>query len=162
VILDPLTSFLQRGSAEISYLMLKVSGTPIYREGNVFLMPRMPPIEVAPECSGIRSCISMLILTILAGNQLLGTWWRRLVLVLVALPIMVFKNALRITTLALLSVYVDPRIIESRLHREGGIPFFVIALLLLLPVLTALIRTERRNRKEVGVPTSVPDGATAS
>jgi len=59
---------------------------------------------------------------------------------------MLFKNGLRIATLSLLTIHVDPGIIESRLHREGGIPFFVVALVLLYPFVAMLIKAERRAR----------------
>lgn len=144
IILDPMISFLQRGSAEIAYILFKLSGTVIYREGFVFRMPGLA-IEVAPECSGIRSCLSMLILTLLAGHLLLKTQWKRVALVLVAIPIMIFKNGVRIATLSLLSIHVDPRILESKLHREGGIPFFIVALILIYPILTMLIKSERKE-----------------
>jgi exosortase/archaeosortase family protein len=88
----------------------------------------------------------MLILSLLAGYLLLKTQWKRLALVLVAIPVMIFKNAIRIATLSLLANYVDTAIIESRLHREGGIPFFIVALVLIYPILTLLIKTERRKR----------------
>lgn len=151
-ILNPLIHILQRGSAEISYILLLISGTPVFREDFFFHMPTHLPtadgsnilsIHVAPECSGIRSFLSMLILTTLGGYLLLKTTWRRLALVLAAIPIMIFKNAVRIATLTLLSIHVDPGIIESRLHREGGIPFFLLALLITYPILKALMRTER-------------------
>ena len=143
-ILDPMISFLQRGSAEIAYVLIKLFGTPIYREGFVFRMPGLA-IVVAPECSGIRSCLSILILALIAGHLLLKTQWKRLALVLVAIPIMIFKNGVRIATLTLLSVHVDPRIIESKLHREGGIPFFILALVLIYPILTVLLKSERKE-----------------
>jgi exosortase len=146
-ILKPLISFLQRGSAEITHFLLKLSGTPVYREGFFFHMPRLS-IEVAKECSGIRSFLSMLILTVLGGHLLLRTTWRRVALVLVAIPIMLFKNAVRIVTLTLLSIHVDPAIIESRLHREGGIPFFLLALLFTYPILKVLMETERREVRD--------------
>jgi exosortase len=140
-ILDPMISFLRRGSAEIAYILIKLPGTLIYREGFIFKMNGLS-IDIAPECSGIRSCLSMLILTLLAGQLLLKTQWRRVALVLIAIPIMIFKNAVRIATLTLLSLHVDPRIIESKLHREGGIPFFILALILIYPILTMLMKSE--------------------
>lgn len=158
-ILKPLISLLQRGSAEISLMLLRLTGTPVYREGFIFQMPTHMPgadgsnflrIEVAAECSGIRSFLSMVILTVLAGHMLLTTTWRRLALVFVAIPIMIFKNAVRIVTLTLLSIHVNPGIIESRLHREGGIPFFLLALLLTYPILKALMRRERAEAKDAG------------
>jgi exosortase len=147
--LTPLVAVLQRGSAEISHILLILSGTPVYREDFVFNMAGLS-INIAPECSGIRSFLSMVILTVLAGHLLLQTTWRRIALVLVAIPIMIFKNALRIVTLTLLSIHVDPRIIESRLHREGGIPFFLLALLLTYPVLRLLMKTEKAETENAG------------
>jgi hypothetical protein len=41
---------------------------------------------------------------------------------------------------------VDPKFItDSWLHKSGGLPFFGIALLLLLPVAWGLRKGERRN-----------------
>jgi len=145
-ILDPSVELLRRGSAEIAYVLLKLSGTPIFRDGFTFVLPKMP-IVVAPECSGIRSCIGMLILSVIGGYVLLERQWNRVALVFVAIPIMIFKNAVRIATLALLAIHVDPRIIESRLHREGGIPFFLLALVLIYPILAMLIKSESRKKK---------------
>jgi exosortase len=152
VIMDPLVRVLQIGSAEIAYVLIQVAGTPVYREEVLvegFLSPlfHMPGLSiiVAPECSGIRSCLSMLILALLAGHLLLKTQWKRVALVLVAIPIMIFKNGVRIATLTLLSIHVNPEIIHSRLHREGGIPFFILALVLIYPILRILIRSERKE-----------------
>ena len=146
-ILKPLISFLQRGSAEIAYILIKLPGTLIYREGFIFRMNGLA-IDIAPECSGIRSCLSMLILSLLGGQLLLKTQWKRVALVLIAIPIMIFKNGVRIATLTLLSLHVDERIIHSKLHREGGIPFFILALVLIYPILTMLMKSERTKSAE--------------
>jgi exosortase/archaeosortase family protein len=69
------------------------------------------------------------------GHLFLSSWRRKFVLSLWVLPITIVKNAIRIVTLTLLGVYVDPRILESTLHSRGGIPFFVMALSLLGVVL---------------------------
>ena len=62
-------------------------------------------------------------------------------------PITVFKNAMRIVTLSLLASYVDPRFITgSWLHKSGGIPFFVVGLALMAPVLWALLKAEKRKK----------------
>jgi hypothetical protein len=47
--------------------------------------------------------------------------------------------------LSLLAVHVDKGILESRLHREGGIPFFALGLVLIYPILTMLIKSERKT-----------------
>jgi hypothetical protein len=46
---------------------------------------------------------------------------------------MILKNGIRIATLTLLAMYVDPSFLTGRVHREGGVVFFRMSLLLLLP-----------------------------
>ena len=112
----------------------------------IFEMPNLT-IEVAPQCSGIRSGISILISSLLAGHLFLRSMWRRGLLVLIAVPVLIFKNALRIGMLSYLAVHWDKRILTSHLHTEGGIPFFVLGLILLYPVLVMLIRSESKQSK---------------
>jgi exosortase len=142
-VLNKTIDILRLGSTNMAYVILKLSGTPILREGFVFRLPNLS-IEVAPECSGIRSGISILISGLLAGHLFLRSYWKRIVLVLIAVPVLIFKNALRIGTLSYLAVHFDPRILTSELHREGGIPFFVLGLLLLYPVLAVLMKSESK------------------
>jgi len=143
-ILDPFVRLLQLGSAEFSHAIFRVIGVPLYRDGLVFSLPSLT-VEVAEQCSGIRSTIALLITAILAGNIFLRKGWVRLVLLLCVLPISMFKNALRIVILSLLGAYVNPQFITgSWLHNSGGILFFVLALLLLLPVLWGGRKWERR------------------
>ena len=68
------------------------------------------------------------------------------------LPITIVKNAIRIVALTLFGVYVDPRILDSTMHRRGGIPFFIVALSLLGVVLWFLVRSESRRALKVQLP----------
>jgi exosortase len=144
-ILNPFVRFLQVGSAQAAYWIFKLVHTPVYREGFVFSLPGFT-VEVAEQCSGIRSSIALFIIAIVAGKLFLKRGWSRAVLAVSVFPIAMFKNALRIVTLSLLASYVDPRFItNSWLHKSGGIPFFGIALLLLWPVLWGLRKGERKK-----------------
>ncbi len=134
---------LQHGSAEFAGLLFSITGSPVLREGVSFQLPGVS-IEVAPECSGIRSSLALLITAVLAGHMYLKTAWSRIVLVLFVLPVTMFKNAVRIVTLSLLGVYVNRDFLESSLHREGGIIFFALALLLMSPVLFVLRKRDMR------------------
>lgn len=143
-VLGALVAFLQRGSTEAANALFQLSGVPFLREGFVFRLPGTV-IEVAPQCSGIRSGLALLITSVLAGQLFLNTWWARASLALAAFPIAMFKNGLRIVSLSLLGVYVDPRVLDSELHRSGGIPFFAVALAMMAPVLLLLHLAERRR-----------------
>jgi hypothetical protein len=57
-----------------------------------------------------------------------------------------FKNGIRIITLSLLGNYVDPRILSSSLHKEGGLPFFILGLALMAPILFFLRKTEVKKK----------------
>jgi len=142
-ILDKVIYLLQKGSAEITAVLFDWSGVPVLRDGFVFHLARVN-IEVARECSGIRSSLALLILAILVAHFYLDTFWKQLVLVIAGLFVMILKNGVRIVTLTLLASYVDPGFLYGRLHHEGGVVFFVLALLLLAPLVWLLERSERK------------------
>ena len=141
--LDKLIYFLQKGSAEIAAALFDWSGVPVLREGFVFRFAHLS-IEVARECSGIRSSLALLILAILVAHFYLETFWKQALLVIAGLFMMVLKNGVRIFTLTLLASYVDPGFLYGRLHREGGVVFFLLGLLLLAPLLWVLQRSEKK------------------
>jgi exosortase len=136
-------AFLQRGSAYSSEAILRVIGVPVLRSGMVLSVLGLD-LEVGPQCSGIRSSIVLLIVIIAGSYLLLRSRWHRLVLITAVVPIVIIKNALRIVCLALLSTYIDPAFLSGPLHRRGGAVFFVIGLLMFIPISVLLLRAERR------------------
>jgi len=143
-IVERVISFLQIGSTEVAYGFFKLTGIPLLRYGFVFHLPGLS-IEVAEQCSGIRSSIALLITSIMAGQLFLKSASRKIVLALVIIPITIFKNGLRIVTLSLLGVYVDQNILSSSLHKKGGIPFFFLSLIFLGAILWLLRRADKRD-----------------
>ncbi len=140
-ILDKVIYVLQKGSAEIAAVLFDWSGVPVLREGFVFHLARVN-IEVARECSGIRSSLALLILAILVAHFYLDAFWKRAVLLIAGLFVMILKNGARIVTLTLLASYVDPGFLYGKLHREGGVVFFLLGLLLLAPLVWILQPSE--------------------
>ena len=147
VILDRAIYALQSGSTEISYLIFQLVGTPVSRHGFLLSVPGVT-IEVAKECSSIRSSIALFITCLLAAHLYLRTTWKKFVFVLLGLLLSVVKNGIRITTLTLLSVYVDPGFLYGRLHRQGGFVFFLIALFILLPVFLWMEKTDKTDKSQ--------------
>jgi exosortase len=146
-LLDKVIYFLQKGSTEFAAILFDWSGVPVLRDGFVFHLAHVN-IEVARECSGIRSSMALLILAILVAHFYLDTFWKQMVMVIAGLFVMILKNGVRIVTLTLLASYVDPGFLYGRLHREGGVVFFVLGLLLLTPLLWLLQRSERKVPKQ--------------
>jgi exosortase len=145
LILDPAVALLKSGSTEVVAGLFTLSGTPFHREGFVFSLPSVV-IEVADECSGIRSSIALLLTSLLAGHLFLEKRWTKTLLVFVVLPITMLKNGVRIVGLSLLAVHVDPGFLTGQLHHEGGIVFFAIALAMLAPLFGVLRTLEGSGR----------------
>ncbi|HVO58734.1 MAG TPA: exosortase/archaeosortase family protein [Dongiaceae bacterium] len=143
-VLDRVIYFLQWGSAEIAAILFDLSGVPVLRQGFIFHFARVS-IEVARECSGIRSSLALIILALLVVHFQLRTTWRKVVFILAGILVMVLKNGVRIVTLTLLASYVDPGFLYGKLHREGGVVFFVFGLLVLAPLLWLLQRNEDKS-----------------
>lgn len=144
VILEKVVFTLQRGSAEMAHGLFRLVGVPVFRDGFRFSLPSVE-IEIAEECSGIRSSLSLLISGILAGHLLLRSNWKKLYLVLLIVPVVIFKNALRIVTISWLGVYVDREFLYGNLHRYGGLPFSFLALIILGLALYVLQKSEDRS-----------------
>jgi exosortase len=145
--LDKFVSLLQNGSTLAAYGFFKLSGVPMVREGYVFHLPTIN-IIVARECSGIRSALSLVITGLVAGHLFLRTGWSKFILVLFIVPLAIIKNGFRIAVLSLLGVYVDERILGSELHRNGGILFFILSLVLLWGIIALLKKAEGRLQHE--------------
>lgn len=143
-LLDRIILLLQQGSAWITGLLFDIAGVPALREGLVFHLAKVS-IEVAKECSGIRSSMALFIVALLVAHFRLRNFWNQVFFLAFGLFLMVLKNGVRIATLTLLAVYVNPDFLFGRLHHQGGVVFFVLALLLLLPLLFFLQRNEAKK-----------------
>ena len=143
-LLNAVIVFLQRNSAEATDMIFSFLGIPFFRDGFVFALPNIK-IHVAQECSGIRSALSLVITSLVAGHFLLRSAWGKLVLVAVVIPLAIVKNAFRIVGLSLLANYIDPSFItDSSLHRNGGIPLFALSVVILLSLAWLLRNMEKR------------------
>jgi exosortase C (VPDSG-CTERM-specific) len=131
-------------SAEVANVLFHVTGTPFVRGGLIFQLPNIT-IEVAQECSGIRSSWVLLMTSILAANLFLKTPWRRVVLVAFVIPLGILRNGFRIVVIGLLCVNLGPQMIHSVIHRRGGPVFFVLSLVPFLLLLWWLRRGEIRT-----------------
>jgi exosortase C (VPDSG-CTERM-specific) len=142
---DALELASKSASAEVANILFHLSGTPFLREGAVFQLPNIT-IQVAQECSGIRSSLVLVMTSILAANLFLKTSWRRVVLVAFVIPLGILRNGFRILVIGLLCANVGPQMIHSPIHTRGGPLFFVLSLIPFLLLLWWLTRSETRSR----------------
>jgi exosortase len=144
-LMDGLVAVLRDGSTELSNVLFRLTGIPFVREGHIFHLPGVS-VEVADQCSGVHSSFALLIVGILAAHLFIKTKWKKAVLIVVIIPIVMIKNAVRIVTLSLLGAYVDQQILtRSFLHQSGGFLFYLPALFLVIAAIWLLAKTERRG-----------------
>jgi exosortase C (VPDSG-CTERM-specific) len=144
-LLEGIVSFLQSASASAAHALFQLAGTPVYRNGMEFRLPGMS-LEVAPECSGIRSTLVLFITSLLAGYLFLRSPVRRAALAAIVIPLAIFRNGLRIFTIGQLCVHISPDMIHSPIHRRGGPVFFVLSLIPFFLVLYFLRRSEAKTK----------------
>lgn len=135
---------LQHASAEVSAWLFPLADIPFFRTGLSFQLPNVT-VEVAPECSGIRSSLVLFITSLVAGKLLLDKPWQRALLTLLVIPLGIFRNAFRIVTLGWLCTHYGPDMIHSPIHHRGGPVFFAISLLPLLAMLVIFRRLGKRS-----------------
>lgn len=131
----------QSASAWAAHVAFEVTDMPVFRDGFIFELAGAR-IQVAQECSGIRSSVALMLSALLASNLLLRDNWHRSILVLFVVPVAIFRNGVRIWFIARLCVEYGPAMIHSAYHTQGGPYFFVLSLIPLLALLWWLARRE--------------------
>ena len=137
--LDFVISALQQGSAWSAHALFAAIGVPVVQHGVIVTIPGLT-IQIAQECSSIRSSSMLLVTTMVVAQLLLQSPWRKALLIALAIPLSVAKNGLRIFTIGFLATKVDPGYLNGRLHHQGGILFFLLALFAVFLILWLLRR----------------------
>jgi exosortase len=149
-ILHDILKALQAASAETADIIFQMLPVTYRREGLIFQFPNVA-IEVAEQCSGIRSSLALFVGSVIAGKVFLKRGIHRAALTLSILPITILKNALRIITITLLANYVDLKFITHHwIHSSGGILFLAVAIAMSVPVVWLLHRREAGRERVTG------------
>ncbi|MGA7078645.1 MAG: exosortase/archaeosortase family protein [Terriglobales bacterium] len=141
--LNWIVGFLQYQSAAAARIMFRAAGVPATQDGIMLFIPGLA-LEVARECSSIRSSLMLIVTTMVLAHLFLRALWRKVLLVMIAIPLSVLKNGLRIFTIAELATKVDPGFLDGKLHHHGGVIFLAIAVVVMVALLWILHRTEFR------------------
>jgi exosortase len=144
-VLNPIVRLLQEGSVASARLLFAAVGVPVARDGTQLTIPGLT-VEVAPECSSIRSSLMLVVTTMVLAQMSLRSVWRKALVVAVAIPLSVAKNGLRIFVLAMLTTHVDRSFITGRLHHQGGIIYFLIALAAIVLLIWIAHHGEKKSR----------------
>ena len=132
-LLSEITFPLQLLASRTASFLLTSVGVSTVREGNIILLPSAR-LEVAEACSGVRSLFSLITLTIIYGYLAEAKTGVRVLLALIAVPISVLANALRIAVTGLVVEYWGIQGAQGPLHLLSGWLIFASSLALIFLV----------------------------
>jgi exosortase len=137
LIYNQLTFPLQLLASRLSSNGLESLGIPVLREGNILVLPNYS-LEVVEACSGIRSLMSLVTLSVAYGYFVERRVWGRIALVVLMVPIAVASNALRVLGAGVFTYFWGPQWAEGFFHFFQGWLIFVSAVACMLIVHWAL------------------------
>jgi exosortase len=121
---------LQLLSAAASAKVLAFLGVAHVQTGNIIHL-RETSLDVVTACSGLRSLLALITFGTLAAGIFPMRWGLRVLLVLMAVPIAMATNALRIILTAVLVHTSGQAFLEGTLHEAMGLLTFTIGIGLL-------------------------------
>lgn len=174
IIFNKIAFPLQLFASQCAVWSMRLLDIPVLRQGNVIeLMPlrgtETRKLEVVEACSGIRSLMTLATLAVVfayfthpvppdGGNR--GIWrrvtsyglWRSLLIVISAVPIAIFTNALRVSGTGVLARWYGTEVADGFFHSFSGWVIYIAAFVLLIGVGWILDRFKPRRRATQTMP----------
>jgi exosortase len=131
--IDALTLPLIKATAELVTNILPLFNIEVVKNGhvltiNVMGLSNRHEIILAPECSGIRSLVSLLALSCVFAHLRGRRVWHATTIMLMTIPLIILTNSIRVTLTVLMIVYSVPDAAQSQLHFVSGLLLFTIIL----------------------------------
>ncbi len=138
--LDTPGFWLRLGVIDTVHGAARACGVEVVRSGTQLFSPDgRYHYDVAAACSGVRSFTALLAMALLAGYLNFRSWWRRALLVVLAVPFVFAGNVVRIGAVVLAGEWLG-QAAGVRVHAWSGWLVFAVVLGLLLAVTAALRR----------------------
>lgn len=137
---------LQLIASQGAWLMLNLIGQPfnwfnVEIDGNTLEIitsaGKVLPMNVAEACSGMRMVVAFYALAGAVALLATGEWWQRIALMLLAGPVAILMNMVRVTVLGLLML-INPDLAAGDAHMIIGTLLLFPSLLLFLGIVWAL------------------------
>lgn len=122
-----LTLPLQFQASELGAYLLELRGVPVLLTGNVIRIPGHE-LFVTEACSGLRSLAALISIAILAGAFFLRSTLARLGLLIVAVPIAIMVNGVRVFLTGFLVHFASPAMGTGFMHATEGWLLFLVSL----------------------------------
>ena len=120
-------------TADITVFALRLTGVPVYREGNSFLIPS-GAWSVVEACSGVRYLIASVVVGALFAYLNYRSWQRRAVFVAVSIVVPILANWVRAYLIVMLGHLSGNRIATGVDHVIYGWLFFGIVISILFAI----------------------------
>lgn len=117
--------------------IVQVLGLDVTIVGNAVTLPNAD-LVIGAQCSGVNSLIALTALMTLVAYLVEGPMWARIVLVLLAAPLAILGNILRVSSLLFVARAWGAEAAFTFYHDYSGIGFFVVVMLLLYPLARGL------------------------
>lgn len=121
---------LQLLVTKISFFVLQFMGIPVLREGNILHLSNTT-LEVVNACSGLRSILTIVVLSYILSCLLFRSPIKRIALILAAIPCAILSNLIRVSVIAYFAEQGNVTFIEGTSHIIMGLVLFVLSFLLL-------------------------------
>jgi len=125
-----LTLQLQLISSNLGALFIRVSGFPVYLDGNIIDLGNYK-LQIVDACSGLRYLYPLLSLSFLAAYLFHAPLWQRTFVFLSGIPIAIGMNGLRIGMVGILVDRWGAQMADGALHFFEGWVIFVACTALL-------------------------------
>ena len=110
---------LQGFATELSTIFLRILGQPAVSEGHIIWLNEQK-LTVEEACSGLRIFIGVAALAYFWAAMISRSWIDRIVLLVLAVPLAVFVNSVRITVVGLLYQRFDEPAQQNTIHDVSG------------------------------------------
>ena len=136
------TNKMQDIAAWGSYYLLNIIQISTERTGNVLIIisgGEEHPLNIAEACSGMRMLVAMMALGVFMAYVGLPYLWQRISVVILAVPVAIFVNILRVVTLGVMTLY-NTDFAAGDFHTFIGLVWLVPALIMFLGLMWVLQR----------------------
>ncbi len=153
MVMNKITFQLQMVATHGSALLLQMLGFAVDLQGNTVTMTLSDgtslPLNVAEACSGMRMVVAFVALAVAVAFLSTRHWWQRVALVLLATPVAVLTNVVRVASLGLAGI-IDPGLAAGEAHGLIGVLWLVPGFLLFMGIGWALKKMVRADTAPKG------------
>ena len=138
------TVHLRLVASAVSEFIVSILGVDVIRQGNLISLPGVIlddgpfAIDIANPCSGLRSIVALMAISVGYGYYTQPTWLRRVILSALSIPIAVIGNVTRIVSICLVAKSSSASFAIGFYHDFSGFVVFAAAILLLVAAGSAI------------------------